>query len=634
MLRLVVLTLVVCLIGTSSSLVAQTSITTINTSNVSGSSSSNEVIAPSDAGNSLIDDRGETFTINYGQGNNVRVDSYVAGGVTYDRFLRPDTLILNRANPSDRLVNIWYTLNSAIVDNVPPTNDIINIDSDEASDADAIYLTLNLNAGYDNILVNVDPVGGGIIEVETERVDVIWYNGMRTSEPDNAVFPIIERGGNDNIAVAAITSLNSDGTPATYSNLIGIGENGWPGVGVSFNNYIVLRRETAGTDPIPILPIGTFEGQLAQTIQGVAISFTDFGIAANTPVFGYSIFPADIVDGYTTNTGQILTTGAVSVAAGVDLADIATFPNNTNSNDSGLDYIAGISAAVASDDNLIEIVGPGGFKEALATWLKANEADDITTSTDGSTVSDWQDHWLGDNDATTGSTSNPTYRSTSSDINFNPTVDFTTSATSLSIANNTDFNTATSYTNKGLNIAFRTDPAGVTNRQVLYEQGGLNRGINVYILSGNLHVTAWNRSSDGTGAPWNTGTNVSTISTSVSTDTEYIVTLEQNGTSGIAGTLNAYLNGANFGSLTNIGLLFADTDGIEFGGSDGDTRFGDGTSSATNSFEGEISEFIYCNEPTNFPLAQRNRIESYLAIKYGITLDQNSPINYVNSDPG
>lgn len=609
----------------------QTVISTITTSTVSGTSSSNAPVIPSDAGNSLTDDRGETMTVNYGQGNNVKVTSYTVSATTYDRFLSPDTLILNRATASDRLVNIWYTMNSSIVDNVPPTNDQAFLDSDEASDADAIYLTGNLNAGYDNILVNVDPVGGGIIEVETERVDVIWFSGIQTSQPTTAVFPVIERGGNDNIAVAAITSLNTDGTPASYGTLIGIPETFWPGTGSSFNNYLVLRRESAGSTPLPLLPIGTDEGQTAQVIQGVAVSFSELGVSANQSIFGYSIFSADVVSGYTTNTNQVVGSGAQTVKAGVDLTDISTFPTDTNSNDSGLDLVAGVSAAVASDDNLIETKGPGGYKSALSTWLKANVDADVTTSTDASTVTDWQDHWIGDHDATTGVAA-PTYRSTSSAINFNPTVDFTSSSTSLTIANNSDFNTATSYTNKGINLAFRTSTTDVTDRQVLYEQGGSTRGIIIYIRSGNLHVSAYNRNNDGTGSPWNNGTNITTVSTAVTTNTEYIITLELAGASGVSGTLTAYLNGASFGTLSSVGLLFSDTDGIEFGGSDGTSQYDDGSNGSTNSFEGEISEFIYCNEPGSFTTTQRDRIESYLAIKYGITLDQSTANNYVNSD--
>lgn len=609
----------------------QTGISTISTSTVAGTSTSNTAVIPSDAGNSLAFEVGETMTVNYGQGNNLKVSSYTVSGTTYDRFLSPDTLILNRATASDRLVNIWYTLNSSLVDNIPPTNDVANIDSDEASDADAIYLTGNLNAGYDNILVNDDNQGGGAIEVETERVDVIWFSGIQTSAPGTAVFPVIERGGNDNIAVAAITSLNTDGTPAGYGTLIGISENSWPGTGSSFNNYLILRRESAGSTPLPLLPIGTDEAQPAQTIQGVAVSFTELGISANQSIFGYSIFAADVVSGYVPVSGNPVATGAQTVAGGVDLTDISTFPTDTNSDDSGLDLVAGVSAAVASDDNLIETKGPGGYKSALSTWLKANEDDDVTTSSDGSTVTDWQDHWVGNHDATTGVAA-PTYRSTSSAINFNPTVDFTAGSTSLSIANNTDFNTAVSYTNKGLNFAFRTSTSDITTRQVIYEQGDNVRSIIVYIRSGNLHITAFNRNNDGTGAPWNDGTNPTTVSIAVATDTEYILTMELAGASAVNGTLTGYLNGASFGTLSNVGLLFSDGGGIEFGGSDGNTRYDDGTSSGTNSFEGEISEFIYCNEPGSFTTAQRDRIESYLAIKYGITLDQATANDYVNSD--
>ncbi|WP_208503970.1 hypothetical protein [Roseivirga sp. E12] len=599
----------------STTLHAQSDITAITVTNETATSSTDNVTSPSDASNSVS--ASAAYTLNYGSGNDVRVTSYTVGGLTYNNFVAPDTLILRRIS-SSRLVNIWYQDNGV-------TASVVTIQPTKVAEADAIYLSNSLNTGYDNILVNDDDLASGSIEVETERVDVIWYSGIQTPDPDEAVFPIIERGGNDNIVVAPILSLDANGDPATYGTAIGISENDWPGVGQTYTGYIILRRETVGVDPIPLLDIGS------QTVQGVAVSFTNLDIAADETIFGYSIFPADVVNGYTSGTALNTTPPEVTIAGGIDLADISTFPTTTKSSDSGLDLVAGVAAGVASSGNLIvENKGPGGYKAALSTWLKANEADDVTTSTDGSTVTDWQDHWIGDHDATTG-TAAPTYRSTSSAINFNPTVDFTASATSLTIANNTDFNTAASYTNKGLNFAFRTSTTDVTDRQVIYEQGGNTRGIIVYIRSGNLHVSAYNRNNDGSGSPWNNGTNITTVSTAVSTNTEYILTLELDGNSGTTGTLTPYLNGASFGTLSSVGLLFSDTDGIEFGGSDGSTQYDDGTNASTNSFEGEISELIYCNEPGSFTSAQRNRIESYLAIKYGITLDQSVAKNYVNS---
>ncbi|MFY0593160.1 beta strand repeat-containing protein, partial [Roseivirga sp.] len=570
-------------------------------------------------------------------GNNIKVSSYVVGGVTYDRFLAPDTLVLNRALSTDRLVNIWLTLNSTLVDNTPPTDDIANLDADEVEDADAIYLSGNLNAGYDNILVNIDDAAAGSIEVETERVDVIWYSGIQTSDPTTAVFPVIERGGNDNIAIAAITSLNSDGTPASYSTLIGISENDWPGSGSSFNNYLILRRETAGSTPLPLLNIGTDVAQPAQVIQGVAVSFTELGISANQSIFGYSIFPADVVNGYVSNGGNSVTTGTVSVAAGIDLTDISTFPNDTRSNDSGLDLVAGVSAAVASDDNLIETVGPGGYKSnnVLRTWLKANDGAFVSNggaaSTEGGSVGFWEDQSVADNNFTTLTTA-PTFRSSTSAINFNPTVDFLNGTeTGLLTPNSDDYNQNGPYTKKSINIAFRTS-SDISTRQQLFEEGGGTNGLGIHIDGGILYGSVWNRGNSGsTGAPWNTVTPTSFVSTSsISTDTEYILTLEFDGNTSSTGTITLYLNGQSFGSLSSVGLLYNHTGAIGLGDVNGASRYHNNTTAA-GSYRGEIAEFIYCNDPAALTTAGRNRIESYLAIKYGITLDQSSPINYVNS---
>ena len=92
---------------------AQTGITTISVTNVTGTSFTTNVTSPSDAGNSILDNT--NYDVRYGQGNNVRVSSYTVSGTVYDRFLSPDTLILNRRLANDRLVNIWYQLNANVM---------------------------------------------------------------------------------------------------------------------------------------------------------------------------------------------------------------------------------------------------------------------------------------------------------------------------------------------------------------------------------------------------------------------------------------------------------------------------------------------------------------------------------------
>jgi hypothetical protein len=581
-------------------LAGQTPISSISTNSVTTGLTTSSYVAtsPSDASGGIA--ANTSYTVNYGQVRNLIPTSYTISATTYDTFVLPDTLIIQRTDAGRQLI-IFYEHQSTV-------GTTVNLQPEQVDNEDALYQTGFINAGYDNILVN-----SATNFANVERVDVIYYSGVLTSTPGNAVFPIVERGGNDDIKVAAIRGLDASGIPNDYyPNVIRVSNDGtsdWGNSGITHVS-LVMRRQTATSNPLPVQVLGS------QNIYGSAVSFTEFGIGANEIVYGYSIFGDDVDE----NT--------------VDITDITEFPTNTPET-SGLDLIAGISTAVASDNNLTKAVGPGGYKSSLNTWLKANVG--VTTATDASNVTDWQDQWLGNHDATTLTTA-PTYRdgtaSAADDINFNPTVDFVDGVErGLSIANNTDFNTATSYTTKGINLAFRTGN-DISTKQQVYEQGSNNRGINVYVRNNEIYVGAWNITNDGAGSPWgffSVNTSALTGAKEIATDTEYIITLEYSGNSGTTGTLVAYLNGQSFGTISNVGLLFADTDGIGLGDVNSQSRYDDGTTVAA-SFYGSIAELIYCNSPGSFSSAQRNRIESYLALKYGITLDQSTAVNYVDSD--
>lgn len=576
----------------------QTAITSATFNNVTTglTTSSYTATSPSDASGGISPNT--TYTVRYGQTQNQFITSYTLGTTTYNNFVLPDTLIIQRTDAGRQLI-IFYEYGSL---DTGPNPDEINIQPEQQDNEEALYQSGLSNAGYDNILVN-----SATNFANVERVDVIYFSGIVTSTPANAVFPIVERGGNDDIRVAAIRGLDANGVPNDYyPTVVRVRDNDgdWGSLGQNHTS-IVMRRQDATSNPLPQTVLGS------QVLHGTAIDFTEFGIGADEIVYGYSIFGDDV-----TVTGSDL----------VDFSNATNYPTNTGSG-SGLDLIAGISTAVASDDNLRKATGPGGYKAALNTWLKANVG--VTTATDGSNVTDWQDQFLGDHDATTLGTS-PTYRdgtaSALQDINFNPTIDFLSATeTGLQIADNTDFNTATSYERKSINIAFRTGD-DVTVKQQIYEQGGATRGLNVYLRSGTLYVGAWNEASDGAGSPWS----FNTVSSSISTDTEYIVTIELDGNNTTTGSMRVYLNGQSIGTLSGVGLLYAHGDDIGIGDVAGGSLYDDGTTAAA-SFYGSIPEIIYCNEPSGFSSSQRNRIESYLALKYGITLDQSTPVNYVNS---
>lgn len=593
-----------CVSLLTKNLYGQTPITSVSTTSPTATSSSYNAVAPSDASNDVVS--GETYTMSYGNGNDVFISSYTVGSVIYNNFIAPDTLILQRTDAGE-LIQVFYELSSDFLGTTT-----IEMTPSQIDNIDAMHEAGLLNVGYVNLLVNNDDTNvNGEFADQVERVDVIYRTGLITSSPGTAMFPIVELGGNDAIKVAAITSLDANGEPASFGNLIAIedsdqsgdGSTDWGDLGIDLL-AMILRRQDSNTNPIPL-----FENQDTQDLSGTAVSFSDLGISANTTIYGYSIFAYDVD------------------ANSHTLTDITTFPTNSQSTVSGLDLVAGISAAVSSDNNLTKAVGPGGYQESLITWLKANESAEVTTSTEGSGVTEWQDHWIGGHDATT-SFSAPVYRSSSSSLamNFNPSIDFSASGTSgLGIADNADFNDdANDYLNKSVSMAFRTGT--IDTRQIIYEQGGSTNGMSIYIdTDGTMYVAAWANS-------WTTKPVVH--STSLSANTEYTLTMELEGDDSGSenGEIRAYLNGTSFGgSVSGAGILSSHGGNINIGASDANLRYHDGSNSDDNHFEGEISEFIYCNEPSSFSSSDRLKTESYLALKYGITLDQSSPINYLDA---
>ena len=64
------------------------------------------------------------------------------------------------------------------------------------------------------------------------------------------------------------------------------------------------------------------------------------------------------------------------------------------------------------------------------------------------------------------------------------------------IANNSDFNSSGPYSDKTIAIFFETS-GDVSRRQIVYEQGNKNRGLNIYLDGGKVYFCVWNVANDG-----------------------------------------------------------------------------------------------------------------------------------------
>ncbi|MFA8434798.1 MAG: beta strand repeat-containing protein [Marinifilaceae bacterium] len=265
---------------------------------------------------------------------------------------------------------------------------------------------------------------------------------------------------------------------------------------------------------------------------------------------------------------------------------------------------------------------PGGEKANLEFWFKADEG--TSTTTNGQAVSSWEDQ-LNDHDAFPIG-NGPLYRTMS--LNFNPTLDFTTTNRALSFNDSPDINNITSTLEKAFTFVITTG-SNITSRQVIYEEGGGARGVNAYIVNSKLYLAGWNANNDGTGSPWS----FTYKQIPVLANTTYLITFNMNGQNSKAGTIDFFSAGRLEHSIPNVGKLYAHGGDIGIGAMINDSYFEPTTNSRTGNnyyFQGELAEFTYFKE--HLTDARRNRIESYLAIKYGITLNQTTGQNYTASN--
>lgn len=144
-----------------------------------------------------------------------------------------------------------------------------------------------------------------------------------------------------------------------------------------------------------------------------------------------------------------------------------------------------------------------------------------------------------------------------------------------------DINLAGESLQKTLSVSFSTDD--VSDRQVIYEQGGGGRGLLLAIEDGELIWRGWNRKEDR----WEAEARVD-----ITAGTTYAV-------SGVfdaeADHFALYLNGELADQVGGVGVLHAHGGDIGLGATAGDTRFATGRDRDDNGFTGALHEIGLSN---------------------------------------
>ncbi|MGY0392709.1 LamG-like jellyroll fold domain-containing protein [Bizionia sp. KMM 8389] len=283
--------------------------------------------------------------------------------------------------------------------------------------------------------------------------------------------------------------------------------------------------------------------------------------------------------------------------------------------------------------------GPGGVTNDLALWLKGTNGLGYTN---GQSVSLWADQGRGSNATVNTPGQEPTYYDTpTQNVNFNPVVAFDNTYATYSLDDDYSFDNT--------NTQFLEGNSGLYTQDIFIVLIPDDTPINdsfgfMDTFCGDADITT--NATDATGIGMGNYTDrvdSESICFAIST---YDSTIENNGyavydqntTYDNVGIINARNN-----SSASRQELFYNANNIEYGQNDlaafvnvNDSRYWIGRSEGWEAtLNARICEIItYSSRKDDVNLTQeRNRIQSYLAIKYGITLGTNGVSqDYVDSD--
>jgi hypothetical protein len=292
-------------------------------------------------------------------------------------------------------------------------------------------------------------------------------------------------------------------------------------------------------------------------------------------------------------------------------------------------------------------LNPGNVSSNLKLWLKTTSG--TGSATDGSSLSTWNDQAL-DNNAIAIGAARPLYRDGTRNINFNPIVDFSSSTGSYMRGKGgfyaQDYYVVVKTNNTVSNTSVRQVPISGRTSSTTFHLDGTAFALGDFtarykdeMVSHSISSVPQTASTSSYGRAY-----VTTTETLIQETSIYNVKTNAAGTA-----TEIYKNGKRIDNtdgqsvaadqITLTGLLdFSEFQNIQYNLGVG--RFSLNGNSAVSFLDGKLSEIISYSNPKT--IAEKKQIESYLAIKNGVTLhDINSTTptilgdtDYVNSSGG
>ncbi|AXJ02353.1 LruC domain-containing protein [Cyclonatronum proteinivorum] len=285
-----------------------------------------------------------SYFFNTGSENDLLLLNVEAAGRTFTPALFANRIEMQRVSipgiPDER--EIFYYQGEVTGNNV-------NLNPGYISSMQEALLNPIMNRGVDNIFQNTGDNSSNVNNVM--RLDFIFDDGIEVPAlVAEEGFIIKERGGNDRFRIAAITSLDASGNPASFAPAVLVEASDWGPTGYSFRTQVMRR-------PNPNVPAEQSANVGPQPMSGILFTFEILGLSPGQTIYGYSITAGD------------------APANSADWFDVSTFPTNTNATDGGLDIAAGGAYFSA---NPVIVAEDDFYSIGIQTTLEGSVGDNDT----------------------------------------------------------------------------------------------------------------------------------------------------------------------------------------------------------------------------------------------------------------
>ena len=220
--------------------------------------------------------------------NNLRCDGFEVGTNEFSYILLADKMNIARVdNPTPCTGSLHVILYE---DNGYAAGTNIDLKSSYVSTMERSLLSVYVNRGSDNTFCNIGNGNGNNNNIE--RIDYIFADGYPLHDSSSLRgFVIMDRGGNDQFQIAAITNLDANGNAIGFGPPVSAVTTDWGWSGININTLVMrgyteggdLQRPSANVDPQPL--------------DGIYFTWQELGLVTGQVCYGYALVANDVPSG-------------------------------------------------------------------------------------------------------------------------------------------------------------------------------------------------------------------------------------------------------------------------------------------------------------------------------------------------